>query len=312
MKDIKKFGLLLLFGIGFIACDEIDDPFPEGAGNSISLDGNTEYIVDPELNINTAEALLDLITNNNWDSVIAADNSTARFTVIEEFTGHTCINCSIGTKEVVRLKGLLGDTLVPVAIHAGQFAAPRTNDTMYTTDHRVDGGHGELYQQTFNPGDEYPRGIVNRFGGLVSGVFEWEGQINSVKNDVPNVKIDLVNYYDSTINVLRIDIYLEWFATLSESYNLQVMVTEDNIIDWQYDLGVNKPNYNHRFVLRKVVNGTWGKDLNPPVDGESQRIQYIIPLDTAWKSNDLSTAVYIYNNSTNSYEVIQANSAAIK
>lgn len=312
MKEKIKIYGIFLFILAFIACDEIEDPFPEGAGNSLDLGDGIEYVIDPELNIFTADELRDFLANNAWDSVVAPDNSNQRFVTLEEFTGHTCINCSIGTKEVVRLKGVLGDQLVPIAIHSGQFAAPKENDTMYTTDHRVDGGHGEKYQQTFNPGDEYPRGIVNRNGGLVSGVFDWEGQINAVKDQVPDVKIDLVNYFDSSINVLRIDVNLEWFVTLSENYSLQVMVTEDNIIDWQYDLGVDKPNYNHRFVLRKVVNGTWGKDLDPAVSGESQRIQYIIPVDTSWKREDLSTAVYIYNSNTNSYEVIQANSAGIE
>ena len=147
---------------------------------------------------------------------------------------------------------------------------------------------------------------------MVSGVFDWEGQINDVKDQVPDVMISLTNYYDSSNNVLRIDVYLEWFTDRTENYSLQVMVTEDNIIDWQYDLGVDRPNYNHRFVLRKVVNGTWGKDLDPAVSGESQQIQYILPLDPSWKKADLSAVAYIYNSNTNSYEVIQANSAGIE
>ena len=141
---IEKFRIYgaFLFMFAFLACDKVDDPFPEGAGNSIDLGDGVEYVIDPELNISTTAELQDFLANNTWDSVIAPDNSTRRFITLEEFTGHECINCSIGTKEVVRLKGILGEQLVPIAIHSGQFAEPRENDTMYTTDHRVEGGHG--------------------------------------------------------------------------------------------------------------------------------------------------------------------------
>lgn len=308
IRLFTQFGLLLL--IGLASCDKIDDPIPKEIGTEIVYNGTT-YIVDPILEVGNTQGLLSLIDNTTWTEVIGPDNSSQRFIVLEEFTGHKCLNCPIGTREVVRLDDKFGDQLIPIAIHAGDFAKPLVNETKYTTDHRPAGGHGETYSKTFNPGDAYPRGMVSRIGGIVSTVNSWEGNINAIKDDAPIAKIDLKNYYSESSNLLRIDIALEWLQSNAKIYNLQVMVVEDHIIDWQLDISVDVENYDHRHVLRKIVNDTWGKSLNATVQGEAQKIQYILPLDPSWKSVDLESVVFIFDN-TGTSEIIQANAAHVK
>ena len=326
MKEFKIFGLLLALGFGILACDEISDPFPEGLGDSIiidredslildslGIDSTVEVIVDPTLNVQTSSQLVDLLIDNDWpDTNSGADNSNMRFIVLEEFTGHKCFNCPIGTKEVVRLNTQLDSQLIPVAIHAGNFAEPQPSGDKFRTDHRVEGGHGEDYAQEFNPGNEFPRGMVNRNGGIVSTVASWQGDINAIINDNPLASLQIVNYYSPGSNLLRIDVTIEWLSTLPEDYNLQLLLTEDNVQDWQDSLGRDVQFYNHRFNLRKVVNDTWGKRLEAANQGETERIQYILPLNTAWKAIDLKSIAFIYNVDPSSYEIIQANTSSIE
>ena len=309
MKKIVS--IFFLLSLVITSCDKVDDPFPKDLGNSISLDGNTEYITEPGLNINSADQLLELLNSNTWDSLDGYDNSNKRFIVLEEFTGHKCIFCPLGTREIIRLDGIHGDQLIPVAIHAGDFAKPEASGSKYTTDLRPTGNHGEVYLNTFNPGNAYPRGMVSRLGAISKSANSWEPDINSIKDDQSAAVIKLRNYYAAASNLLRIDAEIEWLQTLPENYHLQVMVLEDHIIDWQKDGSQEVSNYDHRHVLRKVVNDTFGKALKAATQGEKEKIQYILTLDPTWKAGDMESVVYIFNNDPNSYEVIQANAAHV-
>jgi hypothetical protein len=321
MRTILSIVTIVFLSFSFSSCDKIDDPFPKDLGNSLTisaadsatLDINTEYIVDPSLNISTVTALLELIKSNTWgDTLKGPDNSTQRFIVLEEFTGHKCIFCPLGTREIIRLDGLLGDQLIPIAIHAGDFAKPEVGTNKYTTDFRPEGGHGETYLTTFNPGNAYPRGMVSRLGGTSKSANSWEPDINLIKNAVPLATIKLTNYYSSASNLLRINIEIIWQSSSSENYNLQVMVLEDHIIDWQKDMALEISNYDHRHVLRKVVNDTFGKSLKAAFAGSVEKIEYILPLDPNWKATDIESVVYIFNSDVTSYEVMQANAAYIE
>lgn len=295
--------------IAFSACDKIDDPFPSELGKSIFKD-STEFIVDQSFNVGNLNELNSFLNDNTWESKTAPDNSAARFVLLEEFTGHKCTFCPRGTREIVRLDGIYGDTLIPVGIHAGGFAFPETGTGKFFTDFRVDGGHGETYNGLFKV-SAYPSGIVCRLGNA-TGNDQWEQDIRSLKNDSPIASLKMTNYYSSAQNAVRSNLEVTWLTTRPETYNLQVYLVEDHIIDWQLDLGVENPTYDHRHVLRKVVNDTFGKELKAAVNGDSEKFEYIFSADPSWKSDDLEVIAFIYNTDENNREVIQANAAYVK
>jgi len=312
----KQLILPLLFIVALSACDKVDDPFPEKKDISFSLDETTEYIVDADLNINDTTALKKLFTDHQWDTIAAPDNSTKRFIVVEEFTGHKCLNCPRGTWEIVRLDNIHQEQLIPVAIHAGTFAEPRP--PKYSHDHRVggDGGAGDTYLNTFGV-TAYPSAMVSRTrqAELLSDA-QWDQRINSIKNDIPKVKIDLKNYIvkdtnSSAANILRIQIDIEWLDNLTKEHQLQVFLTEDNIIDWQDSAGVDLEFYNHRHMLRKVVNGNFGLELEAAEIGKKASYQYITTVDNKWKAKDMESVVFIFEKSP-SYEIIQGNAAHLR
>lgn len=311
MKNIKFLVLSLVFGFGITSCDKVDDPIPSDLGTSISLDGDVEFISEPDLGLTDTTSLKNFISSNSWDTTAGADNSNTRFIVLEEFTGHKCSSCPRGTREISRLKGIFGEQLIPVGIHTGFFANPNpAGSAMYTTDFRVSGGHGTAYVNAFKVSGN-PRGIVNRVG-IAKAETQWEADINAVKDLAPDATLALTNYYDSTNHNVRAQVDITWNTASTKQYHVQLYVIEGKIIDWQLDGSFDDPNYEHKFVLRKVVNDTFGKELQTATVGGTEKIQYIFNLDENWKAKNVEVVAFIFNNDPNDYEVIQANSAFIQ
>lgn len=306
----NKFTFLSLISlITFSACDKIADPFPRELGKSIFLN-DTEYIVDKDFNVGNTNELNSFIDDNTWGTASAPDNSAARFVLLEEFTGHKCTFCPRGTREIVRLDGIYGDTLIPVGIHAGGFAFPDPLIQGFDTDFRVEGGHGETYNGIFNV-SVYPSGVVSRLDDA-SGLDQWAPDIEAIKNDSPIAILKMTNYFSASNNAVRSNIEITWLATKPEQYNLQLYLVEDHIIDWQLDLGTKNPTYDHRHILRKVVNDTFGKTLAAAVNGGSEKIEYIFSSNASWNPDNLEVVAFIYNSDENNRVAIQANAAHVK
>lgn len=307
----KIFLLLSISAFIFQACDKIDDPIPKDASSSAS-DGNIEFVVDASLGLSSIDSIRDFISSKSWDSIESVDNSAQRFVVLEEFTGHYCNNCPDGAREIARLKGEYGDQIIPIAIHATQqFAAPRTAAGKYSTDFRVEGGHGETYLGDLNIG-ALPQGIVSRTTSSGRQISQWESDFLAIRNNAPLASLTIKNFYASTDTIVRTRIEINWLNTSSENYNLQVHLLESNVIDWQLDGPTDVPDYNHKHILRKVVNGTYGKALKDATIGSKETIEYITTFKNAWKPENIEVVAFVFNSDPNSYEIIQGNAAHIK
>jgi len=306
----KYFLILFTLLLGFIACDEVDDPIPQDVGQDI-LYNDVTYVVDPALNIGNLNGLLDLIDNNTWTEVNGGDNSNSRFVVLEEFTGHQCIFCPSGTKELLRLDSLYGEQLIPVSIHAGGFAEPSAGK--YETDYRVL-PHCNVYQNEFDVASfGYPAGLVSRRNAQLETRDNWGIVLTDLADDAPLAELRLKNYYNVDENVVRISLTVIFDQSPTKDYNLQVFVNEDHIIDWQKDFSQGDiENYDHRHMLRKVVNGTFGRALENIEGGVEVNFEYILPLEANWNPDNVETVAYIFDSDPTSYEIIQGNSALIK
>lgn len=302
--------VLFSLSVGFLACDTIDDPIPKDVGADIVYNDIT-YVVDPALDIGNINALTDLIENNSWSEINGGDNSSRRFIVLEEFTGHQCVFCPEGSKELLRLDSIYQEQLIPVSIHAGGFAEPSAGK--YETDYRVL-PHSNVYQNEFEVGSAgYPAGLVSREGATVEGRDNWGIIIQNLIGTSPLAELRLKNYYNSDLNVVRVNLVLIFDQTPSREFNLQLFVTEDHIRDWQKDFVKGDiENYDHRYVLRKVVNGTFGRSLENVEAGEEINFEYIFPLEASWNPDQVETIAFIFDSDPASYEVIQGNSARIK
>lgn len=317
----NKLSPLFAAAILLWSCDKIDDPIPKGLGNSLNLNSAIEFVTDPSLNINDTNDLKNFLANSNWtDTATSPSNTSKRFIVVEEFTGHTCINCIPGTKEILRLDSIYGEQLIPVGIHAGTFALPR-DPVKYKLDFRAKPpGFGETIFELFNPEGANPRAVVNRLttaAGNAKSIAEWSKDIKDFENEPPIASLSITNYFDAAQSVIRSNIEIEWLVSNSETYKLQLYVLEDHIVGYQKDSQdprIDIPDYDHRHVLRKFVNGTFGKELLPAIVNEKETIEYIYPFTEGMvenNNNNIKVVAFIFNNDPNSYEVMQANAAYI-
>lgn len=263
----------------FVSCDKIDDPFER----KLELIDTTQQITD-----------------------------YTRYVLIEEFTGHTCPNCPDGAREVQRLDSIYGKKLIPVSIHAGYFAKPHNPpNTSYLTDFRTT--EGEAYNTTFAL-EAYPSAMVSRkdngSGNKVLSKGSWENAIANFVDDTAKVTVSTTNIYDNSQRQLNTKVKIKWLSNDTGSYKLQVYLIEDHITDWQLDGSFDNPNYDHRHVFRKSLNGIWGIDIATSNTNDSATFEYSSQLNASWDENNCEIISFIYHSST--YEVIQANEAAVK
>ncbi len=278
-----------LFSFFFSSCEKINYPFENPPVYDI-CGKNIPYIV------------------NYSDS-----NTTKRIILIEEFTGHTCTNCPDGAREVQRIDSIYKPQIIPVGIHAGYFAKPHNPpDTAYLTDFRTT--EGEIYNGSAgfdvwgNPSAMISRIVFN--GNKVLPKGDWENAAISIKNDLPKASVEITNWYNDSLRCLKSRTKIKWLNSTSGNYKLQVYLIEDHIKDWQLDGAYNNPNYDHRHVLRKSLNGTWGSDISISNANDTASFDFYLNINPKWKSDDCEIISFIYNSST--YEVIQASEAEVK
>lgn len=291
----------------FTACDKIDTPLSKVYEESLK-----DVVID-----NDVAFTFDELKAFKWDTVSSPDNSNKQFIVLQEFTGHTCPNCPLGTKEMIRLDSVMGDQLIPVSIHAGSYATPNPNnpDGSFSSDHRVKEIIEQDYLQKVGI-SAFPTGLINN-NGLQLIYKKWEAEINQIKDNTPVASLKITNLYNDSLKIIRSIISYEWFDDLNEAekYGLQVFLTEDHVIDWQINIDYNEPNYDHRYMLRKVINPLFGVEAVEAKTGNIGKKEYIFsaiskPPQANWKVEDLHVVGFLYNMDS-PFSIVQANSAPI-
>ena len=105
-----------------------------------------------------------------------------RKVLVEEFTGVRCVNCPAGASELENLKGIYGERLVIVSIHAGDFSPPFTDSRF---DFRT--AEGDALEKRLGAPLGYPTAVINRKKftgqtGLQVGRSQWAGLIAAESN----------------------------------------------------------------------------------------------------------------------------------
>lgn len=255
------------------SCDKIDDPTPNDFVDTAGI---------------------------NWDDSLYAETSpTVRNILIEEFTGQLCTFCPDGAREIERLDSIHGSQLVPVSMHAGAFADPNNGAP---NDFRTEAG--TAYNNTFGVAS-WPAGTVSRLGnGNITGSSQWEVDLLTIKNDAPKVSIGLSVQYDDSTRTVNSIVTTEWLSTETGTYNVQLYLVEDSIVAYQLDNGNPVPNYAHRHMLRKAINGTWGTPIPSSNIGDIDTQEFGLVLESSWDKDHCQVVAHVYTVAPN-YEVLQ-------
>lgn len=235
---------------------------------------------------------------------------TNKVTLLEDFTGHKCVNCPVAAEETARLEEWCEGHLVVVSIHAGSYA--NTAGSAWKTDFRTEAG--EAYHDYFKP-DGYPAAMVDRFApnGKVTNnnVPTWSSQVIGRLAEESPVEIKLDAVWLPGMEEMKVRAAVDLLRPVEEELALQVWVIEDNISAAQLmpDNTINT-TYLHRHVFRDAVNGIWGERIGEGMaEGFSFTKEYRYRPDISWKKKDLQVVAFVYDRS--SKVILQAVKAAI-
>ena len=174
-----------------------------------------------------------------------------RKVLVEEFTGVRCVNCPAGASELENLKGIYGERLVIVSIHAGDFAPPFTDSRF---DFRT--AEGDALEKRLGAPLGYPTAVVNRKKftgqtGLQVGRSQWAGLIAAESNAESPVSFSFEKTYNTTTRQVQMTIKaVENTKDALKNVVFSAIITEDNIVDTQETPSGKQGNYKHRHIFR--------------------------------------------------------------
>lgn len=281
--------------LGFYACDKIDGPKRE------------EVVV------------------NDFCQTGIADSVTHKKVLVEDYTGHLCGNCpAAGVYLNDTLKEIYGHCIVVVSVHAGFFSHVCPNSpcpgnqpagsflTNFST------ATGEAWNTFFGITGN-PKGMVDRTGyssGTHSKAYNaWAPAIAAELAKAADASLTIDPNFNDANRSLSVNVNTTFLNALSGDYKLQVVLTEDSLIDWQEWYNHSPEfveDYVHHHVLRDAINSTWGEDIVTGNAGAGTSVvkNYSYTVNNAWNADHCSVVAFVYNAAT--YEVIQVEEAEIK
>lgn len=204
--------------------------------------------------------------NTNNTTTGGTTDKIYRKVLIEDYTGHTCINCPRAAKELHRIDSIYHGKIIPLAIHAGTFA---NTNTSYPRNLKT--SEGTTFNNTFGFNTfGYPGGLVSRKGygtpnfNLADPA--WETEAASLITQEADFQIKIKNTFVAATNNLTSVITVKALKSVSGTFNLSVILIQDSIKGPQKYPTYSEPNYVFNHVMRGALssNGNpnpWGEQL---------------------------------------------------
>lgn len=239
------------------------------------------------------------------------DGTVRRRVLLEDFTGHRCNNCPAAASTAQNLQALYGEDVVVVGVHVTEtFAAPLTGNS-YTTDFRTPAG--DVYEDAFNI-FWLPAGMVNRKVFNSSQLLAhtaWSSAVSEMigQEAAFDIWFDALDH-NTANNSLNATVKVAVLEPVTGAHALTVYLTEDHVIDWQYDVqsvpDPDVPDYEHRHVLRTNLNGPWGDEIiaTEAAPGDTLELTFNnVQLSPEWNITNCALVAYVHSTVTN--EVMQ-------
>ncbi|MCD4772494.1 MAG: Omp28-related outer membrane protein, partial [Bacteroidales bacterium] len=232
-----------------------------------------------------------------------------RKVLLEEFTGHTCPNCPMGSATVHNLGNIFEDQLVLISVHAGNYA--ELQDSIFTYDFRTPTGND--LKAYFEP-SFFPSAMINRTeynGSKILFIDNCQNAINDILVQPADAVITMNKDFNEGTKELNLTINTEFLNDLSGTFNVCAYIVEDSIISPQKNNNANigpTPtilDYVHMHVLRGAINSTWGDAINEGsaiTSGEVYENTCSTTLGN-WVAKNCHIVVFVINNESN--EIIQ-------
>lgn len=208
--------------------------------------------------------------------------------LVEDYTGQKCTNCPSATRLLNDVRATFGEAkVIPVAIHSGGFGywGNAANIGLMTE-------LGEYYwnKNGFTASTPQPSAIFNR-RTTSSDTDKWSGIIYNELSLATKIVMEGSAAYDADSRTVTISITHQSNEDIAA--NLQLWLTESNIVAMQIDNGVTNREYVHNHVLRAAINGNDGEPLTVTNDKTTTVRTYTIPTDYVAENCDI--VAFFYN-----------------
>jgi hypothetical protein len=239
-----------------------------------------------------------LFTTMFFGITVAQDIVTTRpqkkAVVLEEYTGINCPACPYGHAAA---EALVSDNLGKVFIinvHNGYYATPSDGQP----DFRTQWGSA-LEGQTGLGG--YPSATINRYlfadlseeGGTALYRDVWPAASDIIFAESSPVNIGISTVYNDVIREVEITVeayFVEGLPFGVSSNFLQVAILESDVVGYQEGEGYS---YIHNHILRDLVTGQWGEELEAIEAGTLITRTYTYIIDEEYVVENCSVVVFI-------------------
>ena len=225
--------------------------------------------------------------------VIGTSNPEPRRVLLEYVTGTWCQWCPCGDSAAEHILQAFPNTVV-LSYH----------------------GAGSDPWQVF-PGSEirsllgfnaYPTGIIDRMNAPSNPYITydmWLGMVTNRYSTSPTTVINSVvasKSYNSSTRELTITVNSTALQNLSSQYKISFVLTEDNLIYQQTGNGTcpGSPVWNHKWVVRSMLNGATGENVNTGTWNQNQMIPKSLTttLDAGWIPANCNVEVLVYRDTS--------------
>ena len=181
---------------------------------------------------------------------------TVQRAYVEKYTGPNCSNCPDADATLNTAHHQFGDSLIIVTINhrSGSQSEPYPGDE----DMRTDGGNAcdEHYGINAIPAAFINRNTDKHYLGAMPSIIT---DINTLLQQKPSVAIQVSAIHHTSVDI-TVDINL--LQNFSSKLTLTALITEDSLVYKQNNHNVTVDDYVHNHMLRKVITGFWGREID--------------------------------------------------
>jgi hypothetical protein len=197
------------------------------------------------------------------------DSTNKPYVLLEEFTGHKCINCPLASQKARKLVDYYKGRLILMEVHGTYLADP---DAKYTLDLRTPEGNQWITDFAI---PYVPMGLIDRatFGSAfpVSGD-QWAAAVETQMNKPMVAKIRASATYNDDNHQFSATVTTWFKQKLTAGANICLYIVEDSIVGIQANKDtaagptpdINPYYFNETFI--GSMNGNYGEQLTSSVD----------------------------------------------
>lgn len=238
--------------------------------------------------------------NENDRKIPLEIQETEKVILAEEFTGANCPNCPTGASTLASLHETYGKSLIPVSLYPDQLeelTRPKNVDLRTKEASEIFAAYNQenilpsvMFNRTRIDGKVLQTTKPTVWGATVIKLFESsEGQYSPCD-------IELSRTYDAASRSLTVNYLATFKHSVSQEVAFQVYVLEDGIISRQAGPNGLLPKYENNHVLRKALEGTWGKSYganHTPGTTIEGSVTYTLP--ETWKPENIQLVGFVCN-----------------